>query len=77
MAVTFFGYVEQHVVAGFLAQYGLWTLFMLKIAVVWPTLLIFDKHVRDKEMIIWLKVAVLTLGLALGTRNLLSVSMLV
>lgn len=77
VAVTFFNYREQHVVAGFLSNFGLWTLFPLKIVVVWLTLFAIDRYVKEKEFQIWLKIAVLLLGLALGTRNLLSVSMLV
>jgi len=77
IAVTFFSYSEQHVLPGFLFPiFGAWVLIPLKIIVVWPALYYIDK-VRDKKFRIWLKIAVLILGLALGTRDFLSVSMMV
>ena len=78
VAVTFFPYVEQHVIPGLLFPiFGAWILTPLKIAVVWPALYLIDKHVEDKEFRIWMKIAVLVLGLALGVRDLLTLSMLV
>jgi uncharacterized membrane protein len=77
VAITFFSYVEQHVLPGFLFPiFGAWVLMLLKIIVVWPALYYIDK-IEDKKLRIWLKIAVLILGLALGTRDFLSVSMMV
>jgi uncharacterized membrane protein len=77
VAVTFFSYTEQHVLPGFLFPiFGAWILMLLKIIVVWPALYYIDK-INDKNFRIWLKIAVLILGLALGTRDFLSVSMMV
>lgn len=77
VAVTFFSYSEQHVLPGFLFPiFGAWVLIPLKIIVVWPALYYIDK-VKDKGFRTWLKIAVLILGLALGTRDFLRVSMMV
>jgi uncharacterized membrane protein len=77
VAVTFFSYSEQHVLPGFLFPiFGAWILMPLKIVVVWPALYYIDK-IKDKNFRTWLKIAVLILGLALGTRDFLSVSMMV
>lgn len=78
VATTFFSYYEQHVLPGFLFPiFGSWIMFPLKLAVVWPVLYMIDESIKEKEFRIWLKTAVLILGLALGVRDLLSVSMLV
>jgi len=77
VAVTFFFYIEQHVLPGFMFSiFGAWILMPLKIIVVWPALYYIDK-VKDKGFRTWLKIAVLILGLALGTRDFLTVSMMV
>lgn len=77
VAVTFFSYSEQHVLPGFLFPiFGAWIIIPLKIIVVWPALYYTDK-VKDKGFRTWLKIAVLILGLALGTRDFLRVSMMV
>ena len=76
VALTFFGFTEQHVLPTFLINLtGPWIMFPLKIAVVWPVLYYIDK-LEDKEFRIWLKIAVLILGLALGTRDILKVGLL-
>ncbi len=76
VALTFFSYMEQHVLPRFLISFtGPWVMFPLKIAIVWPVLLLIDRHVDDKEFRIWLKIAVLILGLALGTRDILKLGM--
>lgn len=80
VATTFFHYHEQHVLPGLLFPiFGSWIMLPLKIAVVWPLLYAIDKFIDkdSKEFAIWLKIAVLILGLALGVRDLISVSMLV
>ncbi|MCX6819052.1 MAG: DUF63 family protein [Candidatus Aenigmarchaeota archaeon] len=77
VATTFFSYHEQHVIPSLLFPiFGSWIMFPLKIAVVWPILYLIDNNIKDKEFVIWLKIAILILGLALGVRDLLSLSML-
>ena len=78
VALTYFSYVEQHVLPNFFIGLlgGAWVMFPLKILIVWPVLYLIDKNVEDKEFRTWLKVAVLILGLALGTRDMLKVGML-
>ncbi len=75
-ALTFFGYYEQHVLPNFLINiFGPWVMFPLKIFVVLPVLLLIDKYGEDKQFTNFLKIIILILGLALGTRDFLTVSM--
>jgi uncharacterized membrane protein len=67
VAITFFGFYEQHVLPG---------LFPLKIIVVWFVLYYIDKSKEDKFYKNYLKIIILILGLALGIRDFLTVSML-
>ena len=77
VAITFFGFYEQHVLPGFLMNiFGPWIMFPLKILVVWPVLIIIDRSKEDKFFKNFLKIIILILGLALGTRDFLSVSLL-
>ncbi len=76
-AIQFFGYYEQHVLPGFLiGQVGPWVMFPLKIVVVLAVLLAIDKYSDDKFFNNFLKIAILILGLSLGVRDFLTVSML-
>ena len=76
-ALTFFGYYEQHVLPTFLINiFGPWIMFPLKISVVWIVLYIIDSSKEDKNMKNILKIMILILGLALGLRDLLTVSMI-
>lgn len=76
VSVSWFGYAEKHVLPRFLFEaLGPWVMLPLKLGVVWLVLLAIDRTVEEKNFRTWLKVAVLVLGLALGTRNLLTVSM--
>ena len=76
-ALTFFGYYEQHVLPTFLINLtGPWVMFPLKIAVVWPVLYIIDSSNEDENLKTLLKIMILILGLALGLRDFLTVSML-
>ncbi len=76
IAVSMFGYVEKHVLPGFLIDAtGPWAMVPLKIAVIWPVLYLLDDTVEDIELRNWLKVVVLALGLALGVRNMLTAAM--
>jgi len=77
VAITFFGFYEQHVLPGFLIQnIGSWTLFPLKIIVVWSVLYYIDKSKEDRFYKNYLKIIILILGLALGIRDFLTVSLL-
>lgn len=77
MAIQFFGYYEQHVLPGFLIGIGgPWVLFPLKIAVVLPILIWIDRGEEDAFFRKFLKVIILILGLGLGIRDFLTVSML-
>ncbi len=76
-AITFFGFYEQHVLPTFLISiFGPWIMFPLKIFVVWPILLLIDKSKEDIFFKNFLKIVILILGLALGTRDFLTISML-
>jgi uncharacterized membrane protein len=78
-ALTFFGFYEQHVLPNFFIKtlnLGPWTMFPLKIVVVWAVLYYIDKSKEDIFLKRFLKIVILTLGLALGIRDFLSVSML-
>lgn len=77
VAITFFGYYEQHVLPSFLINIvGPWILFPLKIVVVWAVLYYIDKSKEDKFFKNFLKIIILILGLALGIRDFLTVSLL-
>jgi uncharacterized membrane protein len=78
-ALTFFGFYEQHVLPNFFIRtlgLGSWTMFPLKIAVVWIVLYYIDKSKEDLFLKRFLKIIILILGLALGIRDFLTVSML-
>lgn len=81
-ALTFFGYQEQHVLPTFLIDLaggpaaGAWIMFPLKILVVGGVLLLLDKHGEDEQFKNFLKLIILILGLALGTRDFLTVGMM-
>lgn len=76
-ALSFFGYYEQHVLPTFLINiFGPWIMFPLKIIVVWLVLYAIDKYSEDKLFNNYLKIIILILGLALGIRDMLTLSML-
>ena len=75
-ALSFFGYYEQHVLPRFLIGiFGPWIMFPLKIVVVGAVLYFLDRE-EDVFLRNFLKIIVLILGLALGIRDLLTVSMI-
>lgn len=82
VALTFFGYREQHVLPSFLidlaggAAAGAWIMFPLKIIVVGGVLFALDKYGEGVQFKNFLKLVILILGLALGTRDFLTVGML-
>jgi uncharacterized membrane protein len=79
-AISLYGYYEQHVLPAFLIDLsGPWIMFPLKLLVVYPVLMYIDKHTEEKDIMFsnLLKIAILVLGLSLGIRNMLTISMLV
>lgn len=73
------GLVEEHVLPNFfIGTLGLSpaVMFVLKLAVVWPVLYYIDRDVKETEYRTWLKIVVLILGLALGTRDVFSIGIL-
>ncbi|MFQ6020582.1 MAG: DUF63 family protein [Candidatus Aenigmatarchaeota archaeon] len=75
-ALTFFGYYEQHVLPSFLIDmFGPWIMFPLKIIVVWVVLYVIDKSKEDQFFKNYLKIIILILGLALGIRDFLTISL--
>jgi len=76
-AMSFFGYYEQHVLPTFLINiFGPWVMFPLKLIIVWLVLYLIDSSKEDVFFKRFLKIIILILGLALGIRNLLTISML-
>ncbi len=76
-ALTFFGYYEQHVLPSFLIDiFGAWIMFPLKIIVVWVVLALIDRSKEDVFFKRFLKIIILILGLALGIRDFLTISLL-
>jgi len=71
-ALTFYGYVEQHVVPRILIDYiGPSSMFLLKIIVVIPVLWLIDRYTEPGSFRNFLKIVVLILGLAPGLRDLI------
>ncbi|MBI4181378.1 MAG: DUF63 family protein [Candidatus Aenigmarchaeota archaeon] len=72
ISLTFYGYVEQHVVPNLLIPlFGPAAMFPLKILVVIPVLWAIDTYAEDPRFRNFLKLVVLILGLAPGLRDLL------
>ena len=70
VSVAFFGYYEQHPVPRlFIEAIGPWTFFILKLAVLLPSLYIIDRYAEDGEFKNFLKIVILILGLAPGLRD--------
>ena len=70
VSVAFFGYYEQHPVPRlFIEAIGPWTFFVLKLAVLLPSLWIIDKYGEEGEFKNFLKIVILILGLAPGMRD--------
>jgi len=75
-ALTFFGYNEQHVLPTFLISIaGPWIMFPLKIIVVWLVLEVIDRSKEDVFFKRFLKIIILILGLPLGLRDFLTISL--
>ena len=80
IALSMFGYLEQHVVPRMLIfDFGPISMFVLKIAVVVPVLILIDRYTKDtdKNFINFLKIVILILGLAPGLRDLLRLMVMV
>ncbi len=77
VAVTFYGYSEQHVLPSALTNLTgtALVMFPLKITVILGALYIIDKYIEDKTIANMLKLAIFILGLAPGLRNFLSLIM--
>jgi uncharacterized membrane protein len=72
VALSFFGYVEQHVVPNlFFPLIGPISMFFLKIAVLLPVLYIIDRYEKPGSFRSFLKIVIFILGLAPGLRDLL------
>jgi uncharacterized membrane protein len=72
VSVMFFGYYEQHPVPRlFIEAIGPWTFFILKLAVLLPSLYIIDRYAEDGEFKNFLKIVILILGLAPGLRDMI------
>jgi uncharacterized membrane protein len=70
VALTYFGYSEQHVLPTFLIDFtGPWIMFVVKLIVIIPIVYILDKYCDDKELRQFLLMAVMILGLAPGLRD--------
>ena len=72
VSVMFFGYYEQHPVPRlFIEAIGPWTFFILKLAVLLPSLYIIDRYAEEGEFKNFLKIVILILGLAPGLRDMI------
>ena len=70
VALSMFGYLEQHVVPRLLIGFmGPGSMFILKLAIVLPTLWIIDKYADDGDFKNFLKIVVFILGFAPGMRD--------
>ena len=69
-ALSFFGYIEQHVVPRmFMPVMGPAAMFFLKLVVVIPVLYLIDRYTEEGNFRNFLKIVILILGLAPGLRN--------
>jgi len=77
IAITFYGYGEQHVLPNVLMGIAntAAVMFPLKIAVILAALYVIDEYIEDKTIRNMLKLAIFILGLAPGLRDFLSLSM--
>ena len=76
IAVTYYGYSEQHVLPNTITSLAGTALVMypLKITVILFALYVIDTYVEDRTIKNMLKLAIFILGLAPGLRNFLSLS---
>lgn len=70
VSMSFFGYSEQHVVPRLLINLlGPWVMFLLKIVIVIPALVLIDRYTEESNFRNFLKIVILILGLAPGLRD--------
>lgn len=70
ISITFFSYLEQHVLPSFLIRnLGAWVMFPLKFFIVLPVLYLIDENIEEENLKYWLKIVVFILGFALGIRD--------
>jgi uncharacterized membrane protein len=78
VAVSFYGFGEQHVLAGFLmGSLGNFSIFALKLLVIPLVLYLLDVSIKEKQPNSFAKLCIFILGFGPGMRNLLSVMMAV
>lgn len=78
VAVTWWGYIEKHVLPSFLfEQLGTWIFFPIKFFLVLGALISFD-YLLEEDPILkrWLKVVIFLFGMATGMRDLLRLMMM-
>lgn len=68
-ALAFFGYSEQHFLPRFITSIDPILMFLLKIAIVVPALILIDRYAENDEFRNFLKILVVILGLAPGIRD--------
>ncbi len=72
VAMQFFGFRELHILPTFLInQFGPWIMFPLKLSVVPLVLYLIDKYSENENDKKYLKIIIIILGLATGSRDLL------
>jgi uncharacterized membrane protein len=78
VALSFFGYREQHVLPNFfISSFGPASFILLKLAGVVAVLILIDRFSRDRELSNYLKLCIGVLGAATGTRDFFSLLSLV
>lgn len=76
VAVGFYGYGEEHVLAGaFMGFFGNFGIFALKIIIIPAVLYMLDRSITDSQTNNFTKICIFILGFGPGMRNMLSVMM--
>ncbi len=75
VSLHFWGYSEQHVLPNLVfGFFGDWSFFLIKLIVVLLLIYFIDSSVKNKNFSNWLKLVIIILGIAQGTRDLLRIS---
>ncbi|HIE41619.1 MAG TPA: DUF63 family protein [Candidatus Aenigmarchaeota archaeon] len=78
ISLQFWGYREQHILPNLLLSiFGNWSFFIFKFLIVVLFIYVVDSNIKNKEFRNWLKLIVILLGVAQGTRDLLRLFALV